>query len=478
MNRRSFSFPQAALGTVMLLLLLLQGCSSSDQKAAADVTIAESALNQGRLNLAQQYIRRALQQRDDVSDYWLLLAHISLAMNDSAGAFDAYRTVLTLDKGNQEALSALCQIALSSNDADRAEQYADQLALLDPANLLPPTVKAGIAMQHNDRGAAERGLDEVLKKQPGFIPALILRSKLLILQDRYADAARTLEESLKAPGDPDTRLGALKDLYVKTRDRDGYRRTMVRLAAAKPDDPSRQLDYADLLYDEGQRDAADALVRRVASLKPDDIGIASSIVDLWLKHRDALPADAVVGHAAGASREIKAAHAHYADEIGRPDLALKILGPETAAGKPDEGTSDAKVAYAYAIGLRGDKVAAMAQIDAVLAADPSHPRALIARARLGNDVLAAVEDARKVVSDDDSNIIARLTLADLLLRHGEPVLAENTLRAGLASARGDPRIALRLVRLLRAQGRRDSAAAVLTDFARDNPFSLQAAQLR
>ena len=474
MGRRSNSFRILLIGTAMLVA----GCSSDDQKASAAASNAELALNTGQPQLAQQFIRRALAARDDVGDYWMLAAHIAVALNDNVGAFDAYRNVLASDRGNQEALSALCQLALVRNTPTQAADFADQLALLQPDDQLPPTVKAGIAMVRGDSATAQRYLDAILTKQPSFVPALILKSKLLISLGRPGDAAQMLEESLKAPGDPDARLFALKDLYAKALDRPNYRRTVVRLSAAKPREINRQLDYADLLYDEGQRDAAYAITRRLAKLRPNDIRLASAILGLWMKFGDAMPVDAIASNAAGTSPVMRAAYAQYASEIGRADIALAILGPGTLEGTPNQNNSDAKAAYAYATGLRGQRDDAIAQLDAILKVDPTQPRALIARARLRTDVGSGIEDARQVVADDSTNMVARLTLANLMMRQNDPVLAENTLRAGLTRNNGDTRAILPLVRLLRAQGRGESANIVITEFVRNYPFSLRAARLR
>ena len=333
-------------------------------------------------------------------------------------------------------------------------------------------------MVRGDSATAQRYLDTILTKQPGFVPALILKSKLLISLGRPGDAAQMLEESLKAPGDPDARLFALKDLYGKAIDRPNYRRTVVRLAAAKPREINRLLDYADLLYDEEQRDAAYAITRRLAKLRPNDIRLASAILGLWMKFGDAMPVDDIASNAAGTSPVMRAAYAQYANEIGRPDIALAILGPSTLADAPNQNNSDAKAAYAYATGLRGQRAEAIAQLDAILTVDPTQPRALIARARLRSNVATGIEDARQVVADDSTNMVARLTLANLMMRQNDAVLAENTLRAGLKGNNGDTRAVLPLVRLLRAQGRRESADVVIAEFVRAYPFSLRAARLR
>ena len=473
MNRASV---RAALFAIAATLLA-SACTSRDQRAAADAGLAEAAFNQGNMILAKRAITRALGERDDVSDYWLTLAHINIALQDPGGAMDAYRNVLIFDPGNREGLSAICQLAIAQNDPDRATKYAEQLALLAPGDILPQIVKAAVAFRHGDKAAATAIIDAALQKQPRDIGAIILKSKILMSGDHFAEAADLLEQTLKEPGNPDSRLLALKDLYLKTADRAGYRSVITRLAAAGPDDLDRQIDYAALLYDEGQRDAAYAVTRRLLTTKPGDIGAATAVLNLWAANDAAVPGEAMVKDAEGVSLEGKATYAQYANEHDRPDLARAILGPEIPVSPPNPANSDAKAAFAFSLGLRGDRASALAQLDAILEVDDAQPRALVARARLNGDLEAALQDARRVVADDGANVIARLTLVKLLLQQKDSVQAERILREGLATSGSDSRVIAQLVGLLRSQGRQDSAAAALTDFRRANPLSLRAARL-
>ena len=457
--------------------LLASACTSSDQRATAAASLAETAFNQGNMVAAKTAITRALAERDDVSEYWLTLAHIDVALHDPGGAMDAYRNVLIFDPSNREALSAICQLAIAQNDPERATKYADQLALLAPNDTLPQLVKAAVAFRHGDKAAATTIIDAALQTEPGNSGAIILKSKILMAGDHFVEAADLLEQTLKQPGNPDGRLLALKDLYLKTANRAGYRSVITRLAASGPDDLDRQIAYADLLYDEGQRDVAYAVTRRLLTTKPGDIAAATAVLNLWAANDAAVPGEAIVRDAEGVSLEGKATYAQYANERGRPDLARTILGPEVPVSPPNPANSDAKAAFAFSLGLRGDRASALAQLDAILAVDDAQPRALIARARLNGDVADALQDARRVVADDGSNVIARLTLVKLLLQQKDSVQAEHILREGLATSGSDSRVVAQLISLLRSQGRQDSATAALTDFKRTNPLSLRAARL-
>lgn len=467
-----------SISLCLALLAATGACTSAETKAANAAALAEVAFNQGRIPVARVYIQQALAQRDDVSDYWILLARINLGSGNASGAFDAYENALTLDRGNVEALSSLCQLAIGGNVAPRAEKYADQLAVLDPNSTLPATVRAAAALARNDKAGADRFLAQVLGPHPDDLGALMVKSRRLAADEKYAEAAAVIETTFSAPGNPTPRLMELVRLYGKAGDRAGYQRSIARLARANPDDPRRQLDYAELLYDGGERDEAYAVTRAILTASQQDVAVAAAVLDLWLQQGPAaMPAASITTDAAELGVEARAAYAQYASEMGHPEVALAILGADGDAGPPDQANADALAAAAYARALQGQRGAALATLNAILSTDPSQTRALLARGRIGGNAADAVADLRKVVSEDPENVTARLALADTLLKRRDDLLARSVLREGLDLGDGDPRLAERLARLLTTAGRRAEATAVLTDYARANPMSRRAAAL-
>ena len=455
--------------------LLLPACSSHDQQAATAAVIANDALQQGQLPIARQQINKALAVRDDVADYWMLSAHIALAEQNYGAAFEAYESVTLFDRTNSEALTRLCQIALSADQPERAERYADRLALLDPADKSAITVKAAIALRRSDKQTAARLLDQVLAADPGDALALGVKGKLLVANADYAGAVRAGEKAMNAPGDVAGRLTFLRGIYLKTRDVEGYSRTVARMARSYPDMVSAQIDYAANLYDTGDAVSGREVSKRILALRPNNISVAHGILDLWVAHgTQAIPLTALVADAANGSLQIKATYAQYATEIGHPDLALKILVQAAERDPATAVNADAKAARAHARVLLGAIVQAKAEIAAVLAADDNHPGALVARGLLranAGDQRGAIEDLRHALAGNPDNATARRMLADLQVAQGQAVLATATLQGGLNDPGADPRIAARLAKLLRGLGRNDEAAEVLKSYTNDNPFA-------
>jgi len=455
--------------------LLASACTSPDEKAGTAAAIAADALQQGEVATARRQIGVALAARDDVGEYWLLSAHIAMAEQNYGAAFDAYESVLLFDRGNLEALTRLCQIALSADQPQRAERYAEQLAALRPGDKAALTVQASLALSQSDKKGAARLLDRVLAADPSDALALIVKSKLLMSNDDYAGAARAAEASLASPGDLAGRLNILKGIYLESRDGPAYARTITRLASAYPESPPAQLEYAANLYDTGDPRSGFVVARRVLALRPNDVGVASAVLNLWVAQgKSAVPTDAIVAGAANGSVEGKATYAQYANAIGRPDLALEVLGEAEARGPADAANSNAKAARAHARALLGADDKAAAETAGVLAADANHPRALVVRAMLrakAENRRGAIEDLRRALTGDPTDASARLMLARLQSELGDDILAATTLREGLKGRGADPRLAIRLATLLRSKGQAAGASAVLESYARTNPFS-------
>lgn len=464
------------------LALVLSACTSRDQAAANAAAEAEAAFGQGRIPAAIRSIKAALAVRDDVSDYWLLLARIDTAAKDLPGAFDAYEHVIALDRGNVEALRLLCQLGVTVNVPDKVDKYADKLLLLTPTDPLPLVAKGGAALQRGDTKGALQFAEQVLAANPQDNDALILKGRTLAARGDVVGAANLIEGAQVGGDDDSAKLKFLKDLYVRAADRAKYQATLKRLATVAPDDADIQLEYADMLFQIGQSSVANAVIFQQMQRHPNDVGIATGILDVWLKQGpEALAPDQLEGRASAVSLEMKSVFARFANEIGRPDLAIAILPRTFDDASPGPALSDAKAALAFAAGLQGRSAYAMGILDEILSTDEGHPAALLARARLkaaGKDLTGAISDARQLVAEDPRNVAARLSLVDFLTMRKDGDLALSALREAVRTIPEDPRLAARLAKLFIGRGDRAAAADILRDLLRAAPVSLRALRLR
>ena len=463
-----------------LAVLGVAACSRSDDAdAAREAALAASTLQAGALGPARKHIMAALAIRDDISDYWLLRAQIALARDNGREAFDAYRTVLALDRANITALRALCELGAQYGQPADLERFADALATLAPTDSLPVTTRGNAALKRGNVTAAGRLADQALAANPADDRALALKSLVLRSERRYAEAAELIVRASRTLGQTPELMTALSETYRAARDRPRYVQAIRALVRAAPQDVDAAFTLADLQYQDGDGDGARATVARIARMRPHDTAVAARLLDLWLKQgADALTMAQVAGDAAAVSLGIKAAYAQYANEMRRPDVAVATVGK--VPGFATE-TLDAQAALAEARALSGDGAGARRIVDAILAVDGAHPRALIARSRLAfarADRRTAIADARAVVSQDAGNATARLLLARYLADSGETLLSDSALREGLKADPSAVRVAAMLVRALVARGNGAAAADVLNDVARAAPLDLRIQRLR
>jgi len=461
---------------VMTCVSVVSGCSSPDKKAGAAAAQAQIALASGNAGLALRYIDEAMRERDDVVDYWVLLGRIQGANQNLGGAFYAYENVLGFDQGNLEALRNLCLLGLSVGQPDKVDLYADRLSLLTPDDPLPLTAKGSAALLRGDAEGALKDAELVLAKNPQNVGALILQGRVLTSQGKYLDASKLIEKAPDQGPDGVAKLGFLKELYIRDRDRNSYEQVLTKLASTVPQDPFVQFEYADMLYQSGKVIPARAVVRTVIEKYPQDLNIAALALDVWMREGpDALDPANMQKEASKLSLPMKAAYAQFANETGHPDLALAILGP-IGDSVADILNSDALSAHAYAIGLKGRRGDATSKLNDILNVDPSQPRALLARARLealAHDYRSAVTDARRILADDSQNVVARLALFQILIDSGSSDLAEIALREGVHGSQGDPRLVAALATFLKQRGKGDQVPSLMKDLGRASPINLR-----
>jgi len=444
-----------------LALCLLSACTSADTHAGDKAAEAQVALGQNRIADASVAIRKALAARDDVADYWLLKAHIDIRANDRVSTFSDYEYVVQLDHGNIEALRALCQLGTSAGPPGKVDSYADQLLVLAPDAAAALTAKGNVALLGGDTDKAQALADRVLARDPHDAAALALKARVLIIRGKLADAAALIETLSGSSVDAVPRLEMLRQIYARAHDRPSYVLTLRRLAQSAPADAGIQLDYADMLYQDGETGPARAAIRKVMAGNPSHLVIAAEALNVWMKAgARAIDTGRMAADTDRLSILMKADYAQFANEINRPDIAIAILrGVDRTDLAPDN--ANAKAAFAYAIGVDGHRADGLAQLGAILDADPNQPWALLARARLlgaAHDYRNAIRDARLLVANDRDNATAHLALADIMKASGSPDLSESALREGIRAIPGSTRLAARLAEVLAARGQAEQAA--------------------
>lgn len=141
--------------------------------------------------------------------------------------------------------------------------------------------------------------------------------------------------------------------------------------------------------------------------------------------------------------------------------------------RPESGDAHrARLRRAEHLARTGRAAEARAEIARVLKAEPLHPGALHALARLdraAGDWAAVEQTATRILAQHPGAVEARQWQAEALLSQGRPGDAERTLREGLGKVPRSGALALALAKLYSVTGRRQEALELLREVIKRRP---------
>jgi tetratricopeptide (TPR) repeat protein len=363
----------------------------------------------GRVFLADlKEITERMLKRDSRSfDGLRFSGNIALALNDTAGAILKFQQA-NLEKPDQPDLTLTLVQTLF---AARRDQEGESLAgmQLDRQKTFAPLYDALYVhyMRRNRPDLAEQILLRNIANNPTRAGCLTELAFHYFLLHRAADMRAAIDRLTSDPkAFPDGRLEA-GDFYVRVRD---YPAALAQYEAGERHTPKKSRAYrkkmAEVLATQGARDQAGKIV---AGLLKDDA-----------KDPEALALHATLMLASGDPGQMKAAIAELQPLIAKM--------PRNAALHFNLGR-----AY-MALPDRRNQEKAREQLEAALRLDPHHGPAKLAWAELAlarGEPVRTVEAAAQVLSEDSTNLAARLIRARAFVNMAEPEKAREELATAL-----------------------------------------------
>jgi len=467
----------ARIGAAAALLALV-ACGSAEEKGYKAATRFDVYFARRDLYSARVEIGRALAARDDIPEYWSRLARLELAEGRYLQAYDAYARVVELDPKDAEAIQTMAELSYSGGSLDDAERLADQILEEEPRSLRMLLVKGSVAAQRREVADARAIAEKMLGIDPTNEGAKILLARALNMGGDRASAIATLRGAIADDGETIPKLMALLDLYLGADDFHHAARIFARLFALQPRDVTIRLEYIRLLYERGMPDRARAMLERLTRGHPGDKDLGRQIVRLWSEvGSDKVDVDALHRFVDGTgSRSMKIAVGQLLLDRNRYADAERLLRPFVDKQAITAEGVEADVLYAGALsGLdRGGE--ALALIDRILQFDQSNPRALLMRVRVAiasRDLSRALRDAQILVRDNPAMVPGRIALAEIYVRRGEPILADNAYANAMQQLSGDAEMLTAYIRYLSDSGRSGRALDAARRFTRDNPRSVE-----
>ncbi len=333
--------------------------------------------------------------------------NIDLALNDTAGAILKFQQANLVKPDQPDLTLTLVQTLFAARRNDEAESLAS--AQLDRQKTFAPLYDALYVhyIRAHRMELAEQVLQRNIANNPMRAAGLIKLAFHYFLLHREPDARAVIDRLTSDPKTfPDGRLEA-GDFYARVRE---YREALAQyeegertsLPKSSPKARVYHKKMAEVLATLGSLDQA---AKIVAGLLKDDS-----------KDPEAIALHATLLLASGDPKQLKA--------------AITELQP-LIAKMPRNATLHFNLGQAY-MGVNRDK--AREQLEAALRLDPHHAAAKLAWAELaleGGQPARAIQAVSELLSEDTTNLAARLLRASALVSMAEPQKAREDLTASL-----------------------------------------------
>jgi tetratricopeptide (TPR) repeat protein len=460
---------------VFILSVGLGGCSDRVQQAADNAALAQAQFEAGNFTDARESIQRAIAARDDVAEYFIVLARTELALQQPAGAFNAYSRALDLQADNLEVLQNIAELGLQTDRIREADEAADRMLLLYPGSTRALLVKGFIAIEGGRLEEAQRYASQILAASAGDEGGAILSARLSAIEGRFDEAVAIVQKARERNGETDALNATLLEIYRAQGNAVGMGDVFPQVVAATDQIADYRIDYINYLYKVGNQGAARGEVRKIIEARPNDLAMFAALNRLLHEHDpNPFTSAQIEMLAQSASRATQISLARYYLESGQFEQAATLLSQPLAADVPEAQALASRIMLA-----RGDAKAADRLAAAVLEQDLRNPDALLTRSarRLANGkVDAAIEDANVIVSDAPQEYMGYVALANAHRAKGSELRARQVFERGIDVLPQSMLLVEAYARFLRRVGDSVRLKSLYADLAAAAPSSVAVVQ--
>lgn len=454
-------------------ILLFTGCSDRYSLAAESAELAEAQFSAGNLDDARESIRAAIEARDDVADYFILLGRIELQAQKYPSAFNAYSRALDLQADSLEVLQAIAEIGLQTDRLREAGEAADRMLLLFPGSTRALLVKGFIAIENRDLSAARQNASDILALDPNDEGGIMLSARVQAMEGDFDGAVATALSARDVLGETEAINATLLEIYRAQGNPGGMRAVFPKVIEASGQSSGYRADFVNLLYKTGDIAAARSEAAKLMATHPNDRGALAALRNLFLEY-DPSPLSAAqrAALARSGARATRLEIARFYFESGQYDNAENLL-----LLPANEGITEAQALIARVKFAEGELRQANTLVENVLGRDPRNPDALVARSEMrlnAGQIEAAIEDANIVVSDAPQEYGGHAALANAQLSKGSERRARQVFEVGIDFLPQSIILAERYEAFLRRIGDRGRVVTLYRDLAAAKPSSLQA----
>jgi len=455
-----------------IALFTLWGCEDRFQEAANNAALAQAQLEAGNFTNARESILRAISARDDVAGYFIILARSELALQQPAGAFNAYSRALDLQADNLEVLQSIAELGLQTDRVREADEAADRMLLLFPGSTRAMLVKGFVAIDRGQLVDARRYASDILTLNPDDEGGAILSARLSAIDGKFDDAVTTILNARDTVGETEALNATLLEVYRAQGNASGMQSVFPQVVAVTTTVADFRLDYINFLYKVGDKGAARSEVRKAIESRPNDLAMLATLNRLFHEYdrQPFTPAQRELLAQSG-SRASQLSAARFYLESDQLSEALAVLRRPLAEKVHEAQALATRIKLGQGKTKEADQLA-----QAVLERDPRNPDALIARAqrRLANgDADAAIKDANVIVSDAPQEYAGYVALANAYRAKGSELRGRQVFERGVDSMPQSILLTQAYERFLRGSDNKARIISLYADLSAALPSSVR-----
>jgi tetratricopeptide (TPR) repeat protein len=452
-------------------LLLLVGCSSSEQRAQSYYEHGKELVAAHDYKRAEIEFRNAVKYNKNLLPAWQSLAQLEELTHNWNGLIPILRAVLELDPNDMTARITLGRLLLLSGTVDDALRLVNDVKPADSQNADLLALKAAVLLKLKDSEGAIREAQAALKIDPANTGAMFVLAGNAWAQGDAKGALDILNSEAMAQKDDVGVMLFKLSIFEKSKDLQQAEALLQKLVELYPKEISFKRELIRLYLFQHRNDDAEKEQRAVVAANPTDVGAQLDLVRL-LNTTKGPPAarqellTLINGSGDIFSYQMALAQLEFAQgKFPEAEALLKKLISDASSA---EHVLNAKINLAEMY-LRQKKTdAAEALVSEIIKNDARNTNALKLRAAMRLDrgqLDGAVTDLRQALNDQPRATDLMLMLAVAYERSGSIDLAEKEFADAMRVSNFNPTVSLNYVAFLQRRGSSTHAEDVLTDLA-------------
>jgi len=465
-----------------LLIPLLAGCGSPEDKVAAHIGKAKALMADEDYERAKIEARNAIQIQPKNAEAHFILAQLAWRDGDAWGAFPNLLMAVESDPGLLDARLRLGDLYFASGDARGAAEQAAAARELAPERADVRLLSGKVLLMQGDAAAAETEVDAALAMNPAFVDAITSKAGLLSSRGDDEAALAVIDQGIAITSSSDAaflRDYRLSFLLGIGKDAD-YEAGLLALMQATPGESKYRYQLLDFYSGRGRGDDELRVLREFVAAEPGNAVVRVRLARVLVARDDIAGAeqllrDGLVRLPDSAELQIALGDLYrFSNRSAEAMAAYRLAAERSREDSPEGLRALNRIVAQHA--RDGDIAQARATITKILTLAPDDPEALLSRATfafLDRQYGDAIADLRNALRRQKSSE-AMLLLARSYVATGEAAVAKDTYRRLLEDYPGDSAATRELAVLLSDQGDAAAAANILREFLAAKPDDAEA----